>query len=137
LKKKLKEERKQKQMVKLSQDKLLMYMKEENLTILENLQEKSIWLKWQIMDHWDSFNRINWVKVKVLNLKINNWIVKKVKDKSTKLWIWKKIHTRQLVLKIKVTELMIMILKIEISLIMTMNFQKVKKILIIKKQRFN
>lgn len=42
LKKKLKEERKQKQMVKLSQDKLLMYMKEVNLTILENLQEKSI-----------------------------------------------------------------------------------------------
>ena len=42
LKKKLKEERKQKQMVKLSQDKLLMYMKEVNLTISENLQEKSI-----------------------------------------------------------------------------------------------
>ena len=42
LKRKLKEEKKRRQMVKLSQDKLLMCMKEVNLIILENLQGKSI-----------------------------------------------------------------------------------------------
>lgn len=36
LKRKLEKEKKQKQMVKLNQDKLLMYMKEGNLIILEN-----------------------------------------------------------------------------------------------------